>query len=263
MKIKKVSIGDEAFYPVTIAEAVKDNSFVTSSGIAMTQAEINSDFGSRITTLESNSTGSTGGSYSLSSNTTTSALILSKDGTAQDTVTLGSAAFSSSDDFATKVHEHTKIGAGREFHFNSYTIGEFPSTHTIDNAYFYTNGVVFPCADPSGGDVYGDAFFRSIMKNDDGPTIAELAVVDDSGSSDFGYQIQFNYYSTNTIIAGSTAASTATTTPTYSIVVPQKSGTIVVSGNGTTVTSPVISIVSSLPSDAANHTDTLYFVTGS
>ena len=117
-------------------------------------------------------------------------------------------------DFASASHDHTVLNTAFRFNNsdlpeNSDNFASYAHTHSID---FFRNGMLIPYTDSNAND---GGIIR--CRGTETDCIFEIATWDDYGA---GETIQFNYYPT-----------TSTTTPTYSVSVPKKSGTLAIDGD--------------------------------
>ena len=119
-------------------------------------------------------------------------------------------------DAATSTHTHTQLNT--YFNFKASDIDESATNlqyvATPNSINFYRNGIVIP----QKGGIFDGGMFR-VKGSNESDTVCEVATWDDSGA---GETIQFNYYPTNSRI-----------TPTYSVSVPKKTGTIAISNTTT------------------------------
>ena len=107
-------------------------------------------------------------------------------------------------------HTHTQLNTAFNFLNKdiSEDVGNLQSTATKHSINFYRNGFTIPYQVDNTCD---GGMFR-VRGTSESNTVCEIATWDDSGT---GETIQFNYYPT-----------TSRATPTYSVAVPKKSGTI-------------------------------------
>lgn len=144
----------------------------------------------------------------------------------------------------------TNVGTiNSAFKFNNSDIsdssGNLQGTATANTITFYRNGMVIPCP----GGTWDGGMFR-VRGTNENNVICEIGTWDDFGT---GETIQFNYYPTSSCA-----------TPTYSVTVPKKTGTIAIS---TTTTDGLLYrsgqlLNTKLPSAVAAATSSVTSVTG-